>query len=77
MLDFLVGSRKFLLAILFMSVSLFLLISGKIPAEDWLKHMTTVMVAFLGANISEHVIDMGKDWISKLKPENKRGKNAE
>lgn len=67
MLNFLVGSRKFLMVAIFLLVAIYLLLTQKIPAADWMDNMSEVMVAFLGANIAEHVAGIAKTWIDNKK----------
>ena len=70
MIRWLIGFRKLTIALIFMVVAITLLVLGLIPAEDWLKHTSTVCVAFFGTNVGEHVIDVMKDWIQGKKTEN-------
>ena len=70
MKEYLVGFRKFTMAVAFLVVAIILLIAGVIPSDDWLKQVSAVMIAFMGTNIGEHIIQVGKDWIANRKWEN-------
>lgn len=63
-MQFLVGFRKFTLAAVYLVVAIVLLLAGVIPAEGWLQHVTSVVVAFMGTNIGEHLIAVSKEWIN-------------
>ena len=51
------------MAIIFIVVAVTLLLVGMIPSDDWLKNVSTVIVAFMATNIGEHIINVAKDWI--------------
>jgi len=63
----LVGLRKFIAWSIYLAVAIVLLLTGIIPGEDWLGHITTGTVAFFSTNIGEHLINLGKDWIKNKK----------
>ena len=68
MLKILTGYRKFTMAALFLTVAVGLLTAGVIPKDDWLKHVSSVMIAFMATNVGEHIISVGKEWVNgKLK----------
>jgi len=66
-LRYLQGFRKFTMAVLFLVVAIILLVSSSIPADDWLKHVSSVMIAFMATNIGEHIIGVTKDWLEGKK----------
>lgn len=76
MFEFIVGSRKFLMVAVFLVVALYLLLTQKVPSNDWMSNMTTVMVAFLGSNVAEHVTNLAKTWVDNVKKD-KVTRNAE
>jgi hypothetical protein len=51
------------MALIFLIVAIGLLTYGVIPREDWLKHVSSVMIAFMATNVGEHIINVGKAWI--------------
>lgn len=65
MKGYLVGFRKFAMAAIFLLVSIVLLIMGEVPNQDWMKHVSSVMIAFMATNVGEHIIKVGKEWISE------------
>lgn len=65
MLKVLTGYRKFTMAVLFLLVAILLLTAGTIPKDDWLKHVSSVMIAFMATNVGEHIISVGKEWINE------------
>ena len=67
----LTGFRKFTMAIIFLVVAVTLLLYGVIPADDWMKHASSVIVAFMATNVGEHIISVGKEWIREKKSERK------
>lgn len=67
MFKWLVGFRKLFMAVLFLVVAVMLLLSEQVPASDWMKHMSSVVIAFMGTNVSEHIINVAKDWIKQKK----------
>lgn len=63
MFKWVIGNRKFFMVALFLMVAVYLLLDKRVPAQDWLDNVSEVMVAFLGANIGEHLMEVGKKWI--------------
>jgi len=63
MLKFLLGFRKFTLTAIYLLVAILLLVLGVIPAEGWLEQVTAAVVAFLGTNIGEHLLNLGKEYL--------------
>jgi hypothetical protein len=51
------------MSLIFLIVAIILLMVGAIPSEDWLKHVSNVMVAFMATNVGEHIINVVKDWV--------------
>lgn len=66
-MKWLVGFRKFAMAGIFLAVAVTLLVTGQIPAVDWMKHMSSVMIAFMATNVGEHIINVAKQWIQQRK----------
>ena len=67
MLGFLRGFRKFTMAGIFLLVAIILLLAGEVPREDWLKHVSSVIVAFMATNVGEHILEVAKDWVKRAK----------
>jgi type IV secretory pathway VirB2 component (pilin) len=65
MLKILTGYRKFTMAIVFLLVAVLLLTAGIVPSDDWLKHVSSVMIAFMATNVGEHIISVGKEWVNE------------
>lgn len=64
MLKYLTGFRKFTMAIIFLVVAVGLLLFEVVPASDWMKQVSSVMIAFMATNVGEHIIAVGKEWLS-------------
>lgn len=62
---FLTGFRKFLMGILFMTVTLVLLIFGLVTGSEFISTNRDVVVAFMATNICAKMINTTKDWIKK------------
>ena len=62
---FLVGFRKFTVAIIFLVVSLGLLLGGVVTGGDFMKYNSSVIVAFMATNIGEHLLEIGKTWVNE------------
>ena len=60
---FLIGFRKWILVVVFFLVSLGLLWKGILDGKSWLEVNRDVLVAFIGSNIGEHMINFGKLWL--------------
>jgi len=58
-----IGVRKFVLALLFITLGLGLMLFNFITGNEFIMTTRDVVVAFIGANIGEHVIETIKDWI--------------
>jgi len=67
MLSFITGFRKWTLALLYLAVAIVLLSLDVIPKDDWLKHVSSVVIAFFATNVGEHLIKIGKDMAAKWK----------
>jgi ABC-type proline/glycine betaine transport system substrate-binding protein len=67
MFKWLAGFRKLAMAMIFLIVAVGLLLAGQIPNADWMKQMSTVMVAFMATNVGEHIINVAKDWVQHKK----------
>ena len=67
MKGYLVGFRKWTMAIIFLIVAVSLLLLKEIPSKDWLSNVKDVMVAFMATNIGEHIINVGREWIKEKK----------
>lgn len=67
MKGFLVGFRKFIAFAVYFFVALILLVTDVIPSDTWLTEVTKVAVAFMGTNIGEHLINLGREWIANKK----------
>jgi hypothetical protein len=65
MFKWLTGFRKFTMAIIFLFVAVALLMGGVVPKDDWMKQVSSVMIAFMATNVGEHIIAVGKEWISE------------
>jgi len=61
----LVGFRKFTIAIIYLVVAVVLLLTGEIPKADWLENVSKTIMAFFATNIGEHLINVGKVWINE------------
>ena len=59
----LIGFRKFVYGIIFLSISLALLLSGHVSGADWIKYNSSVAIAFFSTNIGEHIIKIGKEYL--------------
>lgn len=70
MAGFLLGFRKWTLAVIYLVIAVALLLAGKIPKEDWLGEVTKVVTAFMATNVGEHLLAIGKDWVAKLGDKN-------
>ena len=66
-MKFIVGLRKFTYGMVFLSVSLILLMFDIVEASDWIKYNKEVAVAFMATNIGEHLINLGKQYITDKK----------
>ena len=64
-MKFLIGFRKWTMAVIFLLVAVVLLVTGVIEQKDWLDNVAEVMVAFMATNVGEHIIKVGKDWIAE------------
>ena len=62
-MQFLTGFRKWTMALIFIIVAIALRLSDFIPAVGWIESVSGVMIAFMGTNIGEHIISVGKEWI--------------
>lgn len=62
-----IGVRKFVLAILFIAIALTLMLTRFITGSEFITTTRDVVVAFIGANIGEHVINAVKGWINAKK----------
>jgi len=67
MLSFITGFRKWTLALLYLIIAITLLSLDIIPKDDWLKNVSSVIIAFFATNVGEHLINIGKDMASKWK----------
>jgi type IV secretory pathway VirB2 component (pilin) len=65
MKESLTGFRKFAMAVIFLVVAICLLLFDVVPKDDWMKHVASVMIAFMATNVGEHIINVGKEWIKK------------
>ena len=66
-MKFIVGLRKFTYGIIFLTVSLILLMFDIIEGADWVKYNKEVAVAFMATNIGEHLVNLGKQYITDKK----------
>lgn len=65
---FLVGMRKFTAMMIFMAIMVIFRIHDLINGEQFAQNVQIALVAFFGTNIGEHLINLGKDWVTgKLK----------
>jgi len=64
-MKWLVGFRKWTMAVIFLAVAVGLLVTGVIDQTDWLDNVSEVMVAFMATNVGEHLIAVGKKWIEE------------
>ena len=67
LINFLTGFRKFTMAILFIAVSLTLLLTRFITGSEFILTTRDVVVAFITANVGEHIVGAVKEWIKKKK----------
>ena len=67
LINFLTGFRKFTMAILFITVSLTLLLTRFITGSEFILTTRDVVVAFITANVGEHIVGAVKEWIKKKK----------
>lgn len=61
------GFRKLLMGIVFLMVAVVLLILDYIPQDNWLEHVSAVVIAFMGTNLGEHIIKIGQTWMNQKK----------
>lgn len=62
----LLGFRKAILTLVYLVVATSLLVTGYLPADNWLGNVTTVLVTFLGTNVSEHILQAIKaHWAAR------------
>lgn len=68
LVGFLVGFRKFTIMILFMLLMTVFRIKGYIEGPDFANTVRDAVVAYFGTNIGEHLVSLGKEWVTgKLK----------
>lgn len=63
-MEWLVGSRKWSMAALFLASAVTLRVLGYVGPEGFIDALSTVMVAFMGSNVGEHLIGAIKDYKS-------------
>lgn len=63
MFGFLVGFRKFFAFFFYFVVCTVLMIMGYISGDHYMAQTTAGLTAFLGTNIGEHLLNLGKEWI--------------
>lgn len=57
----LLGFRKLLVTLIYLSVAVVLLVLGYLPSESWLASVSNVMIAFIASNGLEHVLSAVKE----------------
>lgn len=62
-LSFLVGFRKFFITLLFISVMIIFRILNYINGAEFAENLQLAVVAYLGSNVGEHLLDLGKKWV--------------
>lgn len=66
-MKFLLGFRKLSVTLLCTLLLTGFLISGHVEGSDYAKSLSAMVVAFVSANIGEHLTNLAKDYINKLK----------
>ncbi len=61
---FLIGFRKLVALLAYMLVMTYLILKHYVTGAEFAGNVTTALVAYFGTNISEHVINIGKDFIA-------------
>jgi len=68
---FLLGFRKLTVMLLFLITMILFRIFNYIDGAQFAENLQLAVVAFFGANIGEHLLNLGKEFIkSKLKDNN-------
>lgn len=49
------GYRKLSVCVVYLVISISLLVAGFYSGEAWLKYSATILAAFFGANLFEHI----------------------
>ena len=76
-LGFLVGLRKFTIMLLYLLVMVWFRLEDLVDGSQFAENVTKAVIAFFGMNISEHMINLGKNWLQGKLKELKNGKTTE
>ena len=66
-LQFLNGFRKFSVIVGFMIVMVAMRLTNYTNGAEFAENLQLAVVAYMGANISEHIIDVTKQWLNSKK----------
>ena len=65
---FLTGFRKFTVMVAFMAIMVLFRVLDYVNGQEFAENLQLAVVAFMGTNLGEHLIQLGKDWVQgKLK----------
>ena len=60
---FLVGFRKFTVMVAFMSIMVLFRVLGYVNGQEFSENLQLAVVAFMGTNLGEHLLSLGKEWV--------------
>ena len=66
-MKFLIGFRKLSITLLTTVLLTTFLLTGHVEGSDYAKAISAMVVAYVSANIGEHITNLAKDYINKLK----------
>lgn len=61
------GFRKLSITLVCVILLTVFLITGHVEGSDYAKSISAMVVSFVSANIGEHLTNLAKDYINKLK----------
>ncbi len=65
---FFVGYRKFVIMVLFLAIMVAFRLSELINGAEFAENLQIAVVAFFGTNLGEHVVNLGKEYVSSKNP---------
>lgn len=66
--QFLVGFRKFTIMVAFMAIMIVFRVLDLVNGQEFAENIQLAVVAFMGTNLGEHLLSLGKDYVQgKLK----------
>ena len=63
------GYRKFSITLLCIALLTTLLLTGYVGGVSYAKALSGIVIAFVSANVGEHILNLGKDYINKSNKE--------